>query len=129
MPSNYTPFTFWELQPINMKQKSQSFICTMINQKGGLAQSAEEIKAKAKQEVPAPETFNEMLFQLNAFVALIEILFGDKSITAQSLQSFVRQIEAHNVYYKGCAELDNLFPTKVLWAVCTRFQLYLENCT
>ncbi len=61
----------------------------MINQKGGLAQSAEEIKAKAKQEVTAPKTLNEMLFQLKAFVALIEILFGDKSITAQSLQSFV----------------------------------------
>jgi hypothetical protein len=90
---------FLELQPMNMTQKSQSLICTMINQKGGLTQSAEEIKAKAKQDVPAPKTFNEMLFQLKAVVALIEILFGDKSITAQSLQSFVRQIEAHNVYY------------------------------
>ncbi len=70
-----------------------------------------------------------MLFQLKAFVTLIEILFGNKIITAQSLQSFVQQIKVHNVYYKGCAELDNLFPTKVLWMVCNHFQLYLENCT
>ncbi len=89
VPSNCTPFAFRELQPMNMNQKSQSLICTMINQKGGLTQSAEEIKAKAKQEVAAPEIFNEMLFQLKAFVALIEILFGDKNITAQSLQTFV----------------------------------------
>ncbi len=129
VPSNCTPFSFRELQPMNMNQKSRSLICTMINQKGGLAQSTEEIKAKAKQEVAAPETFKEMLFQLKAFVSLLEILFGDESITARSLQSFVRQIKAHNLYYKGCAELDNLFPTKVLWMVCTRFQLYLENCT
>jgi hypothetical protein len=25
--------------------------------------------------------------------------------------------------------LDDFFPSKVLWTVCTRFQLYLENCT
>jgi hypothetical protein len=61
----------------------------MINQKGGLAQSMEEIKAKAKQEVLAPENYNEMLFQLKAFVALIEILFGDESITAHRLQAFI----------------------------------------
>ncbi len=25
--------------------------------------------------------------------------------------------------------MDDFFPSKVLWTVCTRFQLYLENCT
>jgi hypothetical protein len=33
---------------MKMNQKIWSLICTMINQKGGLAKSAEEIKAKAK---------------------------------------------------------------------------------
>jgi hypothetical protein len=70
-----------------------------------------------------------MLFQLKAFPVLIEILFGDESITALKLQAFVRQIETHNVFHKGYAALDDFFPTKVLWTVCTRFQLYLENFT
>jgi hypothetical protein len=74
---------------MNMNQKSRSLICTMINQRGGLAQSTEEIKAKAKQEVSAPKNYNKMLFQLKAFVALIEILFGDENITALKLQAFV----------------------------------------
>ena len=52
-PSNCTPFAFRELQPMNMNQKWRSLICTMINQKGGLAQSAEEIKKKAKQNIEA----------------------------------------------------------------------------
>ena len=43
----------------------------MINQKGGLAQSMEDIKVKAKQEVLAPRDYNKMLFQLKALVALI----------------------------------------------------------
>jgi hypothetical protein len=120
-PSNCTPFAFCKLQPANMNQKAQLLICTTINQKGGLAQSAEEIKAKAKQEVLAPGDYNKMLFQLKAFVALIEILFWEDSITAHKLQLFVQQIKAHNVFYKGCAALDESLPTKVLWRVC--------NCT
>ncbi len=74
---------------MNMNQKSWSLICTIINQRGGLAQSTEEIKAKAKQEVSAPKKYNEMLYQLKAFIALIEILFGDESITALKLQAFI----------------------------------------
>ncbi len=70
---------------MNMNQKSWSLICTMINQKGGLTQSTEEIKTKAKQEASAPKNYTEMLFQLKAFAALIEILFGDESITAHRL--------------------------------------------
>jgi hypothetical protein len=55
----------------------------MINQKGSLAHSAEEIKTKAKQDVAAPADYTEMIFQLQAFVALIEILFGEESIAAR----------------------------------------------
>jgi hypothetical protein len=44
-PSNCTPFAFQELQPTNMNQKSRSLICTMINQKGGLAR----VQKKSRQ--------------------------------------------------------------------------------
>ena len=57
-PSNCTSFAFQEFQPMNMNQKSPSLICTMINQKGGLAQSTEEIKKKAKQNIKAPSDYN-----------------------------------------------------------------------
>jgi hypothetical protein len=101
----------------------------MINQKGGLVQSAEEIKTKAKQDIAAPADFNEMLFQLEAFVALSGILFGDKSIVATKLGKFFCLINANSIIYKARAALDDWFPSKVLWLVCTRFQLFLDNCT
>jgi hypothetical protein len=72
----------------------------MINQKGGLAQSAEEIKTKAKQDIAAPADFNEMLFQLEAFVALSGIVFGNKSIAATKLGKFARLINANGIIYK-----------------------------
>jgi hypothetical protein len=101
----------------------------MINQKGGLAQSTEEIKTKAKQDVGAPADSNKILFQLKALLALIEILFGYKSITAGKLQAFICLIKLQSIFYKGCTALDDFFPSKVLWTVCTWFQLFLDSCT
>ncbi len=45
------------------------------------------------------------------------------------MKKFIRLIEANSIFYKGCAALDNFFPSKVFWSVCTHFQLFLNNCT
>jgi hypothetical protein len=129
VPSNCTLFAFQELQPANMNQKSRSLICTMINQKGGLAPSAEEIKTKAKQDVAAPRDYTKMIFQLHVFTALIEILFGEESIAASKLKKFIHLIKVNSIFYKGRAALEDFFPSKVLWSVCTSFQLFFDNCT
>jgi hypothetical protein len=112
-----------------MNQTSRSLTCTIINQKGGLAQNAEEIKTKAKQDMAAPGDYTEMIFQLQVFVALIKILFGEESIVASKLKKFIHLIEVNSIFYKGRAALDNFFPSMVLWSVCTRFQLFHDNCT
>jgi hypothetical protein len=101
----------------------------MINQKGGLAQNAEEIKTKAKQDVAALGDYTKMIFQLQVFFALIETLFGEESIAASKLKKFIRLIKVNSIFYKGLAAFDDFFPSKVLWSVCTCFQLFLNNCT
>jgi hypothetical protein len=127
-PSNCTPFTFKELMPINTNQKSCSFIITLVNQKGSLSQTSEEIKAKAKQDIAAPSNYNEMVFQLKAFLALLEKIFGVKSIVAEKIRGFVKLIKRNSIYYKGCLYHDKFFPTKVMWTVCCHFQLFLVCC-
>jgi hypothetical protein len=86
----------------------------MINQKCGLAQSAEEIKTKAKQDVAAPADYTKMIFQLQAFVALIKILFEEESIGASKLKKFICLIKVNSIFYKGHAALDDFFPSMVL---------------
>ncbi len=98
-PSNCTPFAFKELMPIIMNQKLQSLIITMINQKGGLSQSLDEIKAKAKQDIAAPSNYHEMVFQLKAFLALLEMLFGDESIITKKIREFVKLIKESRIHY------------------------------
>jgi hypothetical protein len=99
-PSNCTPFAFKELKPINMNQKLHSLIITMINQKGSLLQSLDKIKAKAKQDTAALSNYHEMVFQLKAFLALLEILFGNESIVPKKIREFVQLTERNSIYYK-----------------------------
>ena len=127
-PSNCTPFAFRELQAAQMTQKSRSIICTMITHKGNATHSADELKAKAKQDVVAPTDYNEMIFQLEAFAALMDILFGNESILTKKLTKLVRAIKLNAITYKARSSYDDRFPSKVLWAVCNRVQSFLTSC-
>jgi hypothetical protein len=126
-PSNCTPFAFHELQAAQLHQKSRSLVCTMIKHKGGSTQSAKELKAKAKQDVVAPLDYNEMIFQLKAFAAMNDILFGEGSVVTKKLTRFICAINTNALIYKARAALDDFFPSKVLWAMCNRFQTFLTH--
>ena len=127
-PSNCTPFAFRELQAAQMNQKSRSLVCTMITHKGNATHSAKELKAKAKQDVVAPTDYNEMIFQLEAFAALIDILFGEDSALNKKLLKLVRAIKSNALIYKARSVSDDRFPSKVLWSVCNRVQSFLTSC-
>ncbi len=127
-PSNCIPFTFRELQAAQMNQKLRLLVCTMITHKGSATHSAEELKAKAKQDVVAPLDYNEMIFQLKAFTAMIDILFADESVLTNILTKLIRAIKSNSIIYKVHAALDDFFPSKVLWAVCNQVQTFLTSC-
>jgi hypothetical protein len=59
----------------------------------------------------------------------MEILFGEESIVASKLKKFIHLIKVNSIFYKRRVALDDFFPSKVLWSVCTHFQLFLDNCT
>jgi hypothetical protein len=86
----------------------------MITHKGSATHSAEELKAKAKQDVVAPSDYNEMIYQLEAFAAMIDILFGDESVLTMKLTKVIRAIKSNAIIYKAHAALDDFFPSKVL---------------
>jgi hypothetical protein len=45
------------------------------------------------------------------------------------LTRFIRAIDTNALIYRARAALDDFFPSKVLWAVCNRFQTFLTTCT
>ncbi len=101
-----------------MNQKLRLLVCTMITHKGSATHSAKELKAKAKQDVVAPLDYNKMIFQVEAFAAMINILFGDESVLSKKLTKLICAIKSNVIIYKTHTALDDFFPSKVLWAVC-----------
>ena len=71
----------------------------MITHKGNAMHSAEELKKKAKQDVVAPTDYNKMIFQLEAFAALINILFWGGQRAAQKTHEAgpCHQVKCHHV--------------------------------
>jgi hypothetical protein len=79
--------------------------------------------------VVAPSDYNEMIFQLKAFAAMTNILFGEGSVVTKKLTRFIRAINTNALIYKARAALDDFFLSKVLWAMCNWFQTFLTTCT
>jgi hypothetical protein len=86
----------------------------MITHKGSATHSAKELKTKIKQTVVAPSDYNKMIFQLKAFTAMIDNLFGDKSVLTKKLTKLICAIKSNAIIYKAHAALDDFFPSKVL---------------
>ncbi len=100
----------------------------MITHKGSATHSAEELKARAKQDVVERLDYNKMIFQLEAFAAMIDILFRDESVLTKKLTKLIRAIKSNAIIYKVHAVLDDFFLSKVLWVVCNRVQTFLTSC-
>jgi hypothetical protein len=66
-PSNHSPFTFSEAEPIQMSEQMNCHLTLQLILTQGKGMTVDENKAANKQEVNAPMSFNNMTMQLNMF--------------------------------------------------------------
>ena len=96
-PGVLSPFSFKEQEPLGSTQRNRSLILSMIlNTKGGLSKSIDELKASSKVETTVPSDYHGFIYQMKAFSALIEIITGDDSLVSVQLQNLVRSIEKYS---------------------------------
>ena len=93
----------------------------------GKGKTLEEIKAGNKQEVKAPTTYLEMYHQLIFFAGACSTFFGPKSIPCQAIGALVELVKLNRLVLKA-KEADKTFMSQFLFAVDTRFQLWLDEC-
>jgi hypothetical protein len=127
-PSNHSPFAFSEVKPIKAAEHKnhQQTLQLVLTQGRGL--TLDKIKASNKQEVSAPMNFNEMKEQVQMFTIANNIFFGDLSVGSQSLRALLRMMKNNKLTFKVRERTDEKFPTKFLFAVDSRFQLWLKDC-
>jgi hypothetical protein len=105
-PSNHSPFTFNEAEPIRMdKQKNRHLTLQLILMQGK-GMTVDEIKATNKQEVHAPMNFQDMTEQLRMFTIANNIFLGELSIGSQCLRTLQTMIDCNRSTFKARERLD-----------------------
>ena len=126
-PSNFSPFSFFEVEPLLAADQQNRHLILHLVETQGKGKTLEEIKAGNKQEVKAPTTYLEMYHQLNFFAGACSIFFGSNSIPCQAILALVTLVEKNRLILKA-REMDKTFMSQFLFAVDTRFQIWLDEC-
>jgi len=129
-PSNHSPFSFAEVEPIRAAEQKNRHLTLQLILTQGRGMSVEEIKASNKQEVHPPMNFHELQEQLLILMFTVAsiIRFGELSVGVQCLKALANMMNRHKSIFKAKERLDEEFPAKFLLAVDTRFQIWLTDC-
>jgi hypothetical protein len=68
-----------------------------------------------------------MIEQFAGFKGLINIFFGQFSVAHQAITALIKQVEKCKSAFKARERADQKFCCKFMYAVNTRFQLWLED--
>jgi hypothetical protein len=127
-PSNHTPFAFSEVEPIKAAEHKNHQLTLQLILTQGRGLMLDKIKASNKQEVSPTMNFNEMKEQVQMFTVANNVFFGDLSVGSQSLRALLRMMENNKSTFKSRERTNEKIPMKFLFAVDSRFQLWLKDC-
>ena len=128
-PSNFSPFSISEIEPLLVAEQQNRHFVLHIIQTQGKGRTVDEIKASNKQVVKAPTSYSEMIQQLRYFAGACRIFFGEFSVATTSINALMDAIDKHKHIFKAREAGENEFVSKFLFAVDTRMQLWLEDCS
>jgi hypothetical protein len=128
-PGVLSPFSFKEQEPLGSSQRNRSLLLSMVlNAKGDLSKSLEEMKASSKVEIAVQTDYHGFIYQMKAYTVLIKIITGDKSLVSVQLDNLVRSIEKYASRYKIKIAQDICFAGKFANVIDFRFHLFLQDC-
>jgi hypothetical protein len=110
-PSNLSPFTVFELDPLSTQQSTRCLQLHLLS-KNTEGKSMEEIKTSQIQEVKVPTTFEELHLTLLFYSGITSILFGPKSALVAGTKSFALMISSEKIIFKGRIAADRELPEK-----------------
>jgi hypothetical protein len=126
-PSNLSPFTVFELDPLSTTQATRCLQLHLLS-KNTEGKSLDKIKASQIQEVKVPMTFEELHRTLLFYLGITSILFGVGSAIFASVKSFTTAILSKKIIFKGRITADSELPAKILYTMEIWIQRWLGKC-
>jgi hypothetical protein len=127
-PSNHSPFTFNEAEPIRMDKLKNRHLTLQLILMQGKGMMVDEIKAANKQQVHALMNFQDMTEQLRMFTIANDIFLGELTVGSQCLRTLQTMIDCNRSTFKAREHLDEQFYSKFLFAIDSPFQIWLKQC-
>ncbi len=106
MPSNLSPFTVFELDPLSTTQAPRCLQLHLLS-KNTEGKFLDEIKASQIQEVKVPTTFKELHQTLLFYLGIMLILFGAGSVIVAGVKSLAMAILSEKIIFKGRIAADS----------------------
>ncbi len=127
MPSNLSPFTIFELDPISTTQAMHCLQLHLLS-KNTEGKLLNKIKASQIQEMKVPTTFEELHQTLLFYLGITLILFGAGSAIVAGMKSFATAILSEKIIFKGRIATDGKLLAMILYAMEIRIQRLLGEC-
>jgi hypothetical protein len=128
-PRVISPFSFKEMEPLGSSQRARLLLLSMVlNSKGNLWKSLNEMKASSKVETMVPTDYYGFIYQMKAYSAMIGIITGKNSYVSVHLKNLVHSIKKYAACYKLEIAQDKCFPGKFKNVVDSQFHLFLQEC-
>ncbi len=109
------------------EQQNRQLILHLIRTKGK-RQSIKEIKTLNKQKLKAPTTYHKMSLQIYYFHGLCTMFFGQFIWASQAMTSLIQLLDRNKHGFKAREQSDPHFCSKFMYAINTRYQIWLEEC-
>ncbi len=88
-PGLPSPFSFKEMEPFGSSQRKRSLLLSkVLNAKGDLLKSLEEMKALPKVETTILTDYYGFIYQIKTYKVLIGIVTGKSSLASVQLENF-----------------------------------------
>jgi hypothetical protein len=127
-PSNFSCFSVHEGTHLDKEEQQHRQLLLHLIETKGKGQSLEEIKSLNKQILKAPTKYEEMMTQFGFFRGLCHMFFGQFSWPTESMNSLLQLLGKNKSSFKARERTDTRFCSKFMYAVDTRYQLFLEDC-
>ena len=129
-PSNLSPFTVFELDPLLATQSKRCMQLHILS-KNTEGKALKEIKASQIQEVKVPKSLEELHKVLLFYSGITSILFGLHSALVKGVKSFNSAVLTEKIIFRGCIAADGAdgkLPAKILYAMEIQIQRWLGEC-
>jgi hypothetical protein len=122
-PSNHTPFSFLEAEPLQMEEHKNHHLILQLILTQGKGMTVDEITASNEQEVQAPMNFHNIAEQLQMFMVANNIFLDKLSVGSQCRRSLQAMIDQKRSSFKAkeCHDKNSRLNFSVQLTHATKF--------